>query len=456
MDELIQLSHFVADTQFDDLPDDVVERAKWVLRDTVGVIIAGMSEPEVNALAGYAAAKSPGNASLFGHAGRVKPEWAALVHGTAGTSLEMDEGHAFARGHASVHAVSPALALAETRGASGKELLTALILGYEVAARAGVATRLRKGVHPFGVWGVLGAASIGARFNGLDGEGIAKTLEVAASYAITPSFETAYQGANVRNTYAGMVNYLGLLAAEFYGLGFRGERGGLQTAFGHILGDEFDPNMLVDGLGERYEIMRGYFKPHSACRYAHAAVDAVLELTSHKKLKPDEIRSVEVATYDIAATLKETHPTTPLAGRFSIPHTVAATLVLGHANPEAFTLDALNNPDIQALASKVILTENPDFTAMAPAKRPASVTIIFNSGEEKQHTVYSSKGDPDQPMSPDELETKFQQLTSSTLGNDLANQAWQFLGNIEQLSDLSDLGKTLSPQLNDPVQGGTM
>ncbi|MCH7479933.1 MAG: MmgE/PrpD family protein [Chloroflexi bacterium] len=456
MDELIQLSHFVADTQFDDLPDDVVERAKWVLRDTVGVIIAGMSEPEVNALAGYAAAKSPGNASLFGHAGRVKPEWAALVHGTAGTSLEMDEGHAFARGHASVHAVSPALALAETRGASGKELLTALILGYEVAARAGVATRLRKGVHPFGVWGVLGAASIGARFNGLNGEDIAKTLEVAASYAITPSFETAYQGANVRNTYAGMVNYLGLLAADFYGLGFRGERGGLQTAFGQILGDEFDPNMLVDGLGERYEIMRGYFKPHSACRYAHAAVDAVLELTAHKKLKPDEIRSVEVATYDIAATLKETHPTTPLAGRFSIPHTVAATLVLGNANPEAFTLDALNNPDIQALASKVILTENPDFTAMAPAKRPASVTIIFNSGEEKQHTVYGSKGDPDQPMSPDELETKFQQLTSSTLGNDLANQAWQFLGNIEQLSDLSDLGKTLSPQLNDPVQGGTM
>lgn len=456
MDELIQLSHFVADTQFDDLPEEVVQRAKWVLRDTIGVIIAGMSEPEVHALADYAAQNSPGGATLFGHAGRVKPEWAALVHGTAGTSLEMDEGHAFARGHASVHAVSPALALAETSGASGKDMLTALILGYEVAARAGVATRLRKGVHPFGVWGVLGAASIGARFNGLNGEDIAKTLEVAASYAITPSFETAYQGANVRNTYAGMVNYLGLLAADFYNLGFRGERGGLQTAFGEILGYEFDPNILSDGLGERYEIMRGYFKPHSACRYAHAAVDAVLELTAAKQLKPDEIRSVEVATYDIAATLKEPHPATPLAGRFSIPHTVAATLILGHANPQAFTLDALNNPDIQALASKVTLTENPDFTAMAPAKRPASVVIKFKSGEEQQHTVYGSKGDPDQPMSPEELETKFYRLTKAIFEDDGAEQAWQFLAKIEQLSHLGDLGNTLSPQLSEQVQGGTM
>jgi 2-methylcitrate dehydratase PrpD len=112
----------------------------------------------------------------------------------------MDEGHAFARGHAAIHCVPPALALAEAHGVSGREALIALVLGYEVAARAGVATKLRRGVHPFGAWGVLGAAAVGARFAGLEASGVAGVLEVAASYAITPSFESAYQGANVRNT----------------------------------------------------------------------------------------------------------------------------------------------------------------------------------------------------------------------------------------------------------------
>jgi 2-methylcitrate dehydratase PrpD len=244
MQELHHLAEFVADTDFEDFPDAVIGRAKEVVRDITAVIIAGMAEPEVHALAEHATRQGAGTATLFGHGGRVSPDWAVLVHGTAGTSLELDEGHAYAAGHPTIHAAPTALALAEARDVSGREALTAFILGYEVAARVGVGTRLHAAVHPFGTWGVLAAAAIKARFDGFDAEGIAGVLELAASYAIAPSFASALKGANVRNTYAGVVNRLGLLAAELYPLGFRGEQGGIHTTFGEILGESFDANAV--------------------------------------------------------------------------------------------------------------------------------------------------------------------------------------------------------------------
>lgn len=444
MQELKELAQFISEVKFSDLPTEVVEHAKWVLRDSIGVIIAGMAEPEVKALADFAVGQAPGPATIFGHPGSVSPEWAAMVHGTAGTSLEMDEGHAFARGHASIHAVPPAIALGQVQGVSGQELITALVVGYEVAARAGIASRLKKDVHPFGAWGVLGAAAVGAKFNHMDAESIVGVLEVAASYAITPSFETAYQGANVRNTYAGIVNYLGLLAVQFYSLGFRGEVGGLNTAFGQILGNSFDPKALNDGLGERYEIMRGYFKPYSACRYAHGTIDALLALIDENQPDVEKIQSVEVATYDIASGLRETAPKTPLAGRFSIPYVVATTLSLGSAGPEVYAPEVLSDPKILSLAELVNVVEDPEYTKLTPAKRPARVTIKFKDGKQIQNIVMGSKGDPDQPMTPQELEDKYFALTGVALGDEKARSAWDSIGNLEELSDISFVNNTLN------------
>ncbi len=444
MEETRRLAEFVAQTTFSSLPQEVVERAQDVARDTVGVIVGGMAEPEVRALADYAAASFPGPATLFGWGRGADAPWATLVHGTAGTTLEMDEGHAFARGHAAIHALPPALALAEQRGATGAEALTAFVVGYEVAARAGVATRLREPVHPFGAWGVLAGAAIAAWFKGFDAAAVAGALEVAASYAIAPSFNAAFQGANVRNTYAGVVNRLGLMAADLYEVGFRGERGGLATTFGQILGDSFDPGALVDGLGERYEIMRGYFKPYSACRYTHAAVDAVLALRA-EGVDPDAVQGVEVETYDIAARLADPEPETPLAGRFSTPYVVAATLLRGDAGPQSFRSDVLRDPAVLEMAGRVTVREDASFTAMTPAKRPARVRLHLRDGSQREKVVTGSKGDPDQPMRVPELREKFHSLVRPALGTEAATAAWETLGQFAQLPRLDELTTLLVP-----------
>ena len=443
--DLNVLAEWASRLTFDSLPAEVVERAQWVLRDTVAATVAGMQEPEVLALADFAAHEHPGPVTLPGHGGKTEAEWASLVLGTAGTTLEMDEGHAYARGHAAVHAAGPALALAELHGAPGRDAIAAFVAGYEVAARVGIATRLRPPVHPFGAWGVLGAATIAAWFKGMDAVDMAGVLELAASYAIAPSFAAAFQGANVRNTFAGVVNRNGLQAAELYALGFRGERSGLQTVFGEILGQSFDVTALTDGLGERYEIMRGYFKPYSACRYTHGAVDAILALKADQSLEPAVIESVDVATYDIAAQLSDSAPETPLAGRFSMPYVVAACLATGGAGPEIFQPDVMGNPTIRDLAHSVVITEEPAFTAMTPAQRPARVTVHLKDGRDLEKTVFSSKGDPDQPMTETELEAKFMGLVSGALGSAHAREAWNQLGQLSTLSSLNELIDLLIP-----------
>lgn len=453
MNELQQLAQFVADTTFERLPPDVVARAQAVARDTVGVITAGMAEPEVHALADHAMVTAPGKARLLGHGGRVTAARAALVHGTAGTTLEMDEGHAYARGHAAIHALPVALALAQEHDASGAEALTAFVVGYEVAARVGVATHLRAPVHPFGTWGVLGAAAAAARFKGFDAAAVAGVLELAAAYAIAPSFEAALQGANGRNTYAGLVNRLGMLAADLYELGFRGERGALHTTFGKILGRQFDPVALAAGLAggraQRYEIMRGYFKPYSACRYTHAAVDAALALRE-EGLDVGQVRSVEVETYNLAARLSDPAPATPLAARFSTPYVVAVTLVCGDAGPRSFSPPILHDRAVLDLAQRVTVREEPAFTTMTPARRPARVRLHMAGGSRREATVTVSRGDPERPMSVQELRQKFEQLVQPVVGAEATALAWERLGRLSRLARLDELMTLLAPMARQP------
>jgi 2-methylcitrate dehydratase PrpD len=427
--QLDALVTFAAGLSFDDLPAVVVGRAQWVWRDTIGVILGGMAAPEVRTLAQHALDQHPGNTPLLGFEGRTQPEWAALVYGTAGTTLEYDEGHAFARGHAAVHAVSAALALADET-VSGQDLLTATVVGYEIAARVGVAAQLRSAVHPFGAWGVLGVAAVRAKLAGFPAVEMRGVLDLAASYAIAPSFNSAYAGANVRNTFAGFVNHNGLLAVEMYRAGFRGTPDAIQTAFGEILGEAFDEDALVERLGERYEITRGYFKPYSACRYSHAAVDAVLALPT--TVHPDAVQQITVETYATAAKLSDPRPATSLAARFSVPYIVAATVIDGNAAASSFTEDAIRREDVLGLAKKVRVIEDNHLTQLAPGTRAARVTVDLGH-EIISAEVMGSKGDPDQPMSEEELQQKYNRLTAA-LPVHTRDSLWQKLGDMTQLA----------------------
>ncbi|MEC8585331.1 MAG: MmgE/PrpD family protein [Pseudomonadota bacterium] len=420
-DYLMPLSRFLAETEFADLPAAAVDRARRVLADSLAAIAAGSAEPEVRALTEKMAPSAPGAASLIGQEGRAAPAVAAFINGTAGTFLELDEGNQFSRGHPGIHALPAALAVAEGqigagRTVSGKDLLTAMVLGYEIGARIGIASKILPSMHPHGTWGTVGAAVAVAKLHGANAQAMAETINVASTLGLATSRQTMLQGGTVRNSFAGFSGQIGVTAWQLVDSGFTGESDGLATVWGSVSSTDWQPAEMVAELGTRYEIARNYFKRHACCRYNHGALDALaMILAESGTLDPNAVAHVKVETYGLAAQLCDRSPRNTLAGKFSLPFSIATTLLNGSSGVESFTWEKIQDPAIQAFADKVEVVEAPAMTAMMPDYRPARVTLTFADGSVASAETTTNRGDTEAPYDDDELDTKF---------FDLATRVW--------------------------------
>ncbi len=411
MNHLDPLSRFAAGLDFATLALEVREQAGWILADTIGAIAGGSAEPELQALAQRL--DTPGSATLVGLGRCVSADTAALVNGTAGTFLEMDEGNRFSRGHPAVHVIPAALALCELRGADAQTFLAAMVVGYEVGSRVGAASRLRASMHPHGTWGTIGAAAACARSAGMAAPALAETISIAASMTTATSKRTMLEGALVRNVYAGLANRNGLLALQLAQSGFSGERDALGSLLGSIVSDHFDPEELLRGLGDVWHLSQNYFKLHSCCRFNHGALDAIDQIAAATVLPAaHRIHAVRVDSYAYAAELNDQSPHNTLAAKFSVPFAVATRLVNGSSALASFSWDAVRDPRVHALAKRVAVHEDPQMTGRLPLERPARVVITLVDGSTLQGEVGVNRGDDTLPYSRAELRSKFLDLTA--------------------------------------------
>src|SRR5690606_12737105 len=204
---------------------------------------------------------------------------AALLNGTAGTGLELDEGNLFANaGHPGIQVVPAALALAQELGASGAALEVAVALGYEICARIYGAAEPRVSLHPHGTFGVIGAAVAAGKLKSFDAEQMLHLINCAATMGMATSRNAIIEGATVRNIFTGHSGYMGLMAAQLVECGFTGEADGVYQIYGRLLSESFDRDQVVEGLGSDWLITRSYFKLHPMGRYAHSAIDALEDL----------------------------------------------------------------------------------------------------------------------------------------------------------------------------------
>lgn len=444
---LDQICDFVVKTNFKDLNATVIEQAKKVFYDTVGVIAAGAQQKELMEMAKNLApfSKHP-SSTLIGQKKKIDPLNAALINGTAGTWLELDEGNQFARGHAGIHVVPAVLAIGEEREISGKKLLTALVLGYEIACRIGIASKLKMTMHPHGSWGTIGGAVAVGKLMNVNVDQMKTLINIASSMTLATSRKTMLEGGTVRNLYAGVSGYMGILAYYLLKSGFTGETDGIGSVYGGVVSDSFDPSVMVEELGSRYEITRNYFKQHACCRYNHSSLDALYRIMSQQKdgkLDPKDIEAIKVETYSLAAQLCSQNPENMLAAKFSIPFSIATTIIHGNSGVESFLPNRVKRPDIQSLASRVEVEENSEFTQMMPSRRPSQVSIRLKDGKIFTETVYISKGDIEDPYSTQELENKFLNLTLSVYGMKKAKEILDRTKKIETVTNIKDYTKGL-------------
>ena len=426
MDYLTEVAEFAAGFKAQDLPHEVIERTRLIIADCVGAIVGGAAEPEMQALSARPGIAAGGPARLLGTGLTAHPAQAALVNGTAGTWLEMDEGNQFCKGHPGMHTFPAAFAFAEANGASGAAFLAAVAIGYEVGARVGIATALRPSMHPHGTWGAICAAVAVQRLAGAGAGRMREALNIAANLNLGTSRRTMLEGGTVRNVFAGVSNHMGILCNDMLEAGFCGESDGVAHVFGKVVSDSFDRAAMTEALGRRWEVSRNYFKMHSCCRYNHAALDALAMIAAENPgaLAPDRIAGIQVDSYGMAAELDDPRPRNTLAGKFSVPFAVATTIVNGSSGVGSFTWENITNDAVLALAARVSVREDPAMTAQLPGLRPAKVTVTLTGGRELTARTDTNRGDWADPYPPAEIRAKYLSLSARLWPEDRAASVW--------------------------------
>jgi 2-methylcitrate dehydratase PrpD len=446
-----QLAHFAAHTPWNAIPDAIREHAKLVVLDTLGVILAGSLQPEVTAARTRLAAAGGRGATVYA------PEWpetdprtASLLNGLAGRSIELCEGHRFVSAQAAVQVLPTALASAESLKRSGRDLLAALIFGYEVAARLGAGLTARPLAHQNGQAPLLGAVAAGARLRELTGEQTSLALRIGSVLVLTPSYTNAVAGATALNAAGGMSGLVGTLAPELALAGLTAQPDAIEEAFGQLVGDGFRPEAVTEELGQRWEIGRNYFRLRACCNPIYSALDALENILTELQPDPASIERIDVATYRFAANMREPAPSNYFAAKYSLPHAAAALVLRGDTGYQAFTDEALADPAIASFRQRIEVREDPDLNASVPRLKPARVTVSFVDGRRVTRVRESARGDFQDPYGEGEIRSKFRDLAGLVLSADGVARIEALVDRCDQLPQLADLVDVLRRDRSNP------
>jgi 2-methylcitrate dehydratase PrpD len=440
VDYLDRLALWAATTPLDALPPAVRDRACLVIADSLGVTAHGMQTSEMRAfVARHLVGALPGRASVIGAGRRSDPASAALLNGTAGTWIDMNEGNLHAGGHPGIQVIPLAWALAEQDGRPGRDLLAAFVVGYELSARIKRASATRLAVHPHGTFGTIGAAVALARLLGYDPGATREIINVSATLGVAASRRALITGATVRNVYTGLSGSMGWLAHTLVQSGFTGEPDAVGSVYGAIYADRFDPEAAVRGLGEEFLLPRGFIKVHACGRYIHGALDCVETLMARRPIRPESIDAIRVRTYAMAASLGHTDIRSEFGARFSLPFAVASLLCHGHSGLDNYAAAAVGDARIQALARRVEVIEDPEFTRGFPQRQPTEVMLVLSDGTMMAERTDFHRGEAEHPHTADAVRRKFLDLAAPVWGGDRTEDLYDRVLDLERVPDVAAL-----------------
>ena len=413
--ETRQLVTFLCDASAAALPVEVLHESKRCLLDFLGVAVGAAQEP-APAIATRALQSLGGDpqVTVYGTGTRLRATDAALVNGISAHVFDFDDTHIPTILHPTTPLYAAGLALAEWRGASGRELLAAHALGYELSARVSVALypeHYDTGWHMTGTTGTLGAATASSRLLGLRPAVLTHALGVAATQA---AGHREQFGAMTKSFHAGHAAEAGLLAALLAEGGYVAAPDSLQGRRGMfaVMSTRSTPADLVEGLGERWEIFRNGIKPYACGVVTHPPIDTVRILAREHGVRPDEIESITLSVHPLVAELtNKTDPKTELEAKFSVIFTCAVALLEGHARQRQFTDENVHRPDVRALMARIRVVPADDVPHEA-----CVMQARLTDGRELTVRVDDATGTPGNRISDDELMAKFHDLVDDGVG----------------------------------------
>ena len=406
------LATYASELRYDDIPPAVLRRAEDLLLDTLGSILAGAQAPAVQHIAAYARTMGPadGPCEILIERRGSSPLFAAMVNAAAAHVVEQDDVHNGSVFHPAAVVFPPALAVAQALGASGQELLTAAVAGYEVGIRIGefLGRSHYKIFHTTGTVGTLAAAVAVGRLLKLNPEQMLHALGSAGTQA-AGLWEFLRDAADSKQLHTAHAAAAGLTAAYLARDGFTGARDILQGAQGMAAGMSRDasPACLTDGLGRRWALAETSFKYHASCRHTHPAADALAALMQAHGLQAADIVAVQAqvhqAALDVLGPVR--NPSTVHQSKFSMGTVLALIALKGRAGLVQFDA-ALHDPEVASWRERVTMILDEEVEAAYPQRWIGKVSVTTTDGRTLSARVDEPKGDPGNTLSRPEIEAK--------------------------------------------------
>jgi len=444
------LARYTANTRFEDLTPDLVREAKRRTADVLAIGLSGSTTASGKGMRAFAHEVSPaGGAALWGSHETASAEIAAFANATMAFHLELDDVHRTSHTHPGISVIPAALAICEERKLTPKDFLAAVIVGYDVVTRVGMAVSPsiyvdRVFLAP-GTLAPLGAAAAVANLLRLNEDQTAKLLGAAAFLSPLALFEAFAQGAPVKNTAMGWGNLIGIWGAKLCAAGLFGPATAIEGNFGYAkaTADTYDLRKIEDPAKVNRGILNTGIKPYSCCRQHHSAVDAILELREKNGLRPEQVERIRVRTFAVASRGKNQVPDTVAGATYSAPFTVASALTAGSCWREQYTEEKIRDANVLTLARKVEVVKDDELDALYDEKWPAIVEVQTKDGRFLSARRDIMKGEPEDPVSDPELRRKFDSLTGDAVSADRAGKIWQTVFRLEELKSLSALAGLL-------------
>jgi 2-methylcitrate dehydratase PrpD len=425
--------------------------AATAVLDTVGVMLAGSAEPASRIVQRVVAEAGGDACAVFGTYARASGTGAALANGTAAHALDFDDMCFVSLAHPSAPLVPAAFAAAEFAKASGRALLDAYVVGFEIEGRLGAAMNPRhyqRGWHCTSTLGAIGSAAAACRLLGLDAIAAGHALAIAASGAcgLKENF-----GTMVKPLHAGFAARNGLLAALLARDGMTGSVLAMEgpQGFLHAMDSEHaSVDEVIADLGARWEILDSGItvKLYPSCAGTHPSLDVILDLRREEGFNGADVERIDIEVDAITPTvLIYDHPSTGLEAKFSMPFCAAAAVKDDHIGLETFDASHLTDPGVMALMSRVTMTVAPEFSNGAPALTQARVTIRLHDGRTFSRKADGARGYPANPASDNELDAKFLSCARRVMSDESATNALALMRGIAESSDVRALASNLAP-----------
>jgi 2-methylcitrate dehydratase PrpD len=424
------LADYMLGVDLDQLPEDVKLKGRLVLADTIGVLLAASRGRSVDIALRSTPDYRGGKCTIVGHCTGTDPVRAAFVNGIGGHDIELDDTHSSGRNHAAAVLVPAALAAAEQAGGrTGKDVLAALIGGYDLQIRIskaiGPQRQVERGFHPTAICGTFGAAAVTAKLLGLSVRELQSALALAASESsglLTYEEDSSHM---VKSFHTGIAARSGVQAALLAANGYKGAPDVLAGRF-NVLdpfgGTSSDADRLLEGLGQRFEISYASLKRHACCNQTHSALDLLFAIRDRHGVDWADIQSIDVQLAHQAVPIIDGNP----LWTHNIQYILAVAAREGFVGPQHFSEKYTTDEILLDLAGKVTVRGNDELQSRYSALKGAIVEVVTSSGSFVDHRI-APIGSPTCPLTFNELQNKFRRLARTALSADTTEYLWTVL-----------------------------